>query len=390
MVMSKLKYFVIILLPLVLTGCWDSVEINKRHVILEVAIDKNDQTKEKLTNGQGKKYEVTYTIPDIAKLSGEDSLAEDVKTVIVSKSPSLATSIDEVEHKTQNTLTFSHTKAIILGEDLLKDKELFEATIDGLLRDMQISRGTTILVAKGKAGEITKASNPENPIIGLYIMRYFNNSERSTSYAKQQTLGNMIKDLQNTGITTIPIISQEGGKEGKEGTVLIQGAAVVDDYRFVSWLDKDQVRGELFVDGKIKEVPIIVKYKGQDLTYKIKNQTSKTYFDNKNGEWTANLDINVDGNITEFTFLSPNILFNEENIKEISTLIQKEIINQVQKCIDYSKKINIDFLNIGLEMYRKYPIEWEKYQDKWEVSAYRDTPIKINATVTIHNTGALK
>ncbi len=387
MVMNKLKYFVIILLPLVLTGCWDSVEINKRHVILEVAIDKNDQTKEKLIDGKGKKYEVTYTIPDIAKLSGEDSLAEDVKTVIVSKSPSLATSIDEVEHKTQNTLTFSHTKAIILGEELLKDKELFEATIDGLLRDMQISRGTTILVAKGKAGDITKASNPENPIIGLYIMRYFNNSERSTSYAKQQTLGNMIKELQNTGITTIPIISQEGGKEG---TVLIHGAAVVKDYRLVNWLDKEQVRGGLFVNGKIKEVPIIVKYKGQDLTYKIKNQTSKTSFDNKDGEWTANLDINVEGNITEFTFLSPNILFNEGNIKEISNLIQKEIANQVQKCINYSKKINVDFLNIGLEMYRKHPTEWEKYQDRWEVSAYRDIPIIINATVTIHNTGALK
>ena len=387
MVMNKLKYFVIILLPLVLTGCWDSVEINKRHVVLEVAIDKNSQPQEELAQGQEKKYEVTYTIPDIAKLSGEDSLAKDVKTVIVSKSPSLATSIDEVEHKTQNTLTFSHIKAVILGEDLLKDRKLFEATIDGLLRNLQISRGTTILVAKGKAGEITKASNPENPIIGLYIMRYFNNSERSTSYAKQQTLGNMIKELQNTGITTIPIISQEGGKEG---TVLIQGAAVVDDYRLVSWLNKDQVRGELFVDGKIKEVPIIVKYKGQDLTYKIKNQTSKTFFDNKNGEWTANLDINVDGNITEFTLLDKSILFNEENIKEISNLIQKEITNQVQKCIDYSKKINIDFLNIGLEMYRKHPTEWEKYQDRWEVSAYRDIPIKINATVTIHNTGALK
>lgn len=387
MVMNKLKYFVIILLPLVLTGCWDSVEINKRHVVLEVAIDKNSQSQEELAEGQEKKYEVTYTIPDIAKLSGEDSLAKDVKTVIVSKSPSLATSIDEVEHKTQNTLTFSHIKAVILGEDLLKDRKLFEATIDGLLRNLQISRGTTILVAKGKAGEITKASNSENPIIGLYIMRYFNNSERSTSYAKQQTLGNMIKELQNTGITTIPIISQEGGKEG---TVLIQGAAVVNNYRLVSWLDKEQVRGELFVDGKIKEVPIIVKYKGQDLTYKIKKQTSKTAFDNKNGEWIANLDINVEGNITEFTFLTPDVLFNEESIKQISTLIQKEIANETQKCIDYSKKINVDFLNIGFEMYRKHPTEWEKYRDRWEVSAYRDIPIKINVTVTIHNTGALK
>ena len=249
---------------------------------------------------------------------------------------------------------------------------------------MQVARGTTVLVARGKAGEVTQASNPQNPMIGLYVMKYFNNSERSTSYAKQQTLGNMIKELQNTGITTIPIISEE------EGTVLIQGGAVIKDYKLVDWLDKEQVRGELFVDGKINEVPIVVKYKGQELTYNIESQTSKISFNDKEGRWVVDIDIKTEGNITEFVFSNQNILFNEQSIKEISELIQNELTRQIRTCIDYSKEINVDFLNIGLEMYRKHPSEWDKYKEEWDVSGYKAIPIEIIPTVTIHNTGALK
>lgn len=384
MSINKLKYIIIIFLPFVLTGCWDSVEINERHVVLEVAIDKNDALKQSSTEAQDKRYEVTYTIPDIAKLSGQDSLSEDVKTAIITKSSTIATSVDEVERKTQNTVTFSHTKALVLGEELLKDKELFKATIDGLIRNMQIGRGTSILAVKGKAGKLTQAKNPQNPIIGLYVMKFFNNSERPTSYAKQQTLGNLIKELQNTGVTTIPVISDQ------EGTVLIQGAAVIKDYELADWINKEQVRGELFVEGKIKEVPIVVKYKGENLTYNIEEEESKISFNANNGEWCAEIEIKVKGNITEFVSSEQNELFNESSIREIGSLIKAEINKQTQESIVYSKEINVDFLNIGLEMYRKHPKVWESYKNQWLITGYKNIPIKVVTIVTIHNTGMLE
>ena len=58
-----------------LTGCWDSVELNDRHVVLEIALDKASNTDSKI--GEGDYYEITYTIPDIKKLSGKESLSED-------------------------------------------------------------------------------------------------------------------------------------------------------------------------------------------------------------------------------------------------------------------------------------------------------------------------
>ena len=115
---SKIKWLAIFLLPIFLTGCWDSVEINERNVVLEIAIDKNQDIDKSEPISKQEDYEITYTIPDMKKLSGEDSLAEDVKSSIVTKSPTIEVSVDEVESKSQNTISFSHTQAVILGEEL--------------------------------------------------------------------------------------------------------------------------------------------------------------------------------------------------------------------------------------------------------------------------------
>lgn len=381
---NKLKWLPILLMPFLLTGCWDSVEINERNVVLEVAIDKNKDADQSQPIHKRDSYQITYTIPDIGKLSGEDSLAKDVKTAIVTKSPTVETSVDEVESKSQNTITFSHTQAIVLGEELLKDPELFRGAVDGLMRNMQISRDTDILAAQGEAGELTQGENPQNPILGLYIMKYFNNTERPVSYAKEQIAGNMIKELQDTNITTIPLISTDEKKD-----IEIGGAALIKNYELVDFIGKDVVRGELFVEGKINQVPIVVEYKGVPLTYVIDKENSKITFNNNGSELVANIEILTEGNITEYISTSTKNIFNMEDINEITTLLQEEIRHQVMVAVNKSKELNTDFLNIGLQMYRKHPKQWQNYAPNWNEQGYKNFPIQVQIIPTIKNTGIM-
>ena len=383
----KNKLGLVLLLGLsmfMLTGCWDNVEINERHVVLEIGIDKGQEENLEENIQDRDYYEVTYMIPDIAKLSGENSLAENVKTPIVAKSPTLAKSVDDIESKTQNTLSFTHTKALIFGEELIKDKKLFKAAIDSLIRDKQISRGTNLLVVQGSAGEIVRSNNYQNPMIGLYMMKYFNNTERGTSHAKQQVLGNLVKEIQNTNITTIPEIEMN-----EEGTLKINGAAVIKDYELVGWLDEDEVRGELFIDGRIYKVPIVVEYQGDYLTYDIEQEKRTMSFTDE-GSLKVNIDLVMNGNITEYNSSQNQYVFDEQKIDEISAIIEKQIQNQVQKTIDKSKTMNTDFLNIGLELYRKHPQIWEKYKNNWNTEAYKNLPIQVTMNIIIKNTGAIE
>lgn len=382
---TKICLLPILFLPMFLTGCWDNVEINERHVVLEIALDKNMEVDTAAPVNKQKRYDITYTIPDIGKLSGEDSIGEDVKTVLKTQTPTIATSIDEVETKSQNTISFSHTKALVLGEDLLKDTKLFKQAIDALVRDVSISRDVLVIAVKGKASDLTESQNPQNPIIGLYMMKYFNNAERPASYAKNQTLGQMLTELEDTGVTTIPqaVITEEGG-------IQISGAALIKNYDFVDWLSKQQVRGELFVEGKVNKAPVTIDYKGRPLTYTVQKQKSRITFDEIDGRWAANIKLSVYGDITEYTADENDSIFRDEILNEIAKHLQQEINNEVTVAIDKSKAENVDFLNIGLEMYRKHPKVWNQYKVMWEIDGYKAFPIELSTEVTIQNTGVIE
>lgn len=379
--MKKIIWMLMIVISMFcLTGCWDSVELNDRHVILEIALDKAE--KEQGQIGQESYYEVTYTIPDIKKLSGKESLSDDVKTEMTTISPTLMKSVDDMEAKLQNTLTFSHVKAVILGEELLRDKKMLENVIDSLSRNIEFSRGTNILAVQGKASEITKGENYQNPILGLYIMQYFNNTAKAQGNVIQKCLGDMLREIHETGVTTIPVISNTGEK-----SVEIRGAAIIKDYQIVEWLNLDEVKGLNIIQGDIEGMPIVIKYKNNYLTYKVEDKKSKIIFKDDQGV-EARISTLVRGDVTEGISDINTQIFNKKEIQEIESLLEKEINKKINLSVEKEKKINTDFLNIELELYRKNHRLWEKYKKSGQ-SSINNMKIFIDTNVVVENLGVI-
>lgn len=385
-----IKVIALCMLPMMLTGCWDSTEVNSRSVILELAIDKNTDYKydpERLLDGQPV-YTISYTIPDFGKLSGTDSLAKDVETNLTSQSATIATSIADIELRSKNSVSFSHVKALFLGEDLLKDPKLFKATLDALSRDMLIARNVPLLAVNGEASTTTEIENNEQPILGLYIMDYFNNKERATSFFKKQLVGTYIKEMEDTGVSTLPVFHvDQTDKEEMKGQIDISGGAVIHNNELVGYLTKEEVRGQLLVEGKVRNSPVVVVYEDNLLTYQIKDEKSKIKFKDTPEGPTCLIEMDVKGSISEYLTENGTNLTKDGTIEEIKTLLAEEIITQVGVGIDKSKEMNIDFLGIGQAMYRKHPKMWAKYKPGWLRETYQNMPISIGVNVDIQNTG---
>ncbi len=406
---------------LMLTGCWDSVEINNRSVILEFAIDKylGDNDTSRPLDEQNR-YALTYSIPDMAQLSGTQSLVEDMKTNILVTAPTIATSLDDLETRTRNTITFSHVKVILLGDELLKDPLLFEESIDAITRGRVIARNVPLLAVKGKTEDALNMDNTQQPLLGLYIMNYFNNRERPQAYFKSQLLGNFVKDIQDTGIATMPIFhlpddanslidksaeggdvggdvgGDTGGKSSKTTTEAsatgydISGAAIIKDYKLVDYVDKNVVRGQLIVDGDIKNAPVVIEYDGMPLTYILQHASSRKKFREVDGKMSLVIELDIDGDIAEYISNQTSNIFNTQSMAEIKRLVEEEIIRQAFIAIDKSRELNVDFMHIGLAMYRKEPDMWEHYKHTWDEIGYRTFPIWINVDATIDNTGIIQ
>lgn len=377
----------IIIIPSLCTGCWDSMEINNRSVILEFCLDKNVETKQEkgMSIDKEQRYEMTYSIPDMAKLSGTESLAKDMKSIISIKAPTIGAGIDDLETKTRNTVSFSHVKALLLGQNLLRDSKLFKEAIDAISRDMRLARNVPILAVNGSAAAVAKVENPQHPMVGLYIMNYFNNKERPVSYFKHQLMGNFVKEIQDTGVSTMPIF-----KVGEEDSIEISGGAVIKNYELVDYLTKEEVRGQLLIGGQVKDSPVVVNYKNDYLTYIIKKQKSKIKFEKTSKGLICKVEIMTDGALSEYVSMPGSNIFNKESLEEMETLLEQEIDRQVQVTIDKSKEIETDFLQIGLELYRQHPKWWAEYEKEWQKGGYTNIPIEIKSSVNIRNTGVLQ
>ncbi|OOB80174.1 MAG: hypothetical protein BEN19_06345 [Epulopiscium sp. Nuni2H_MBin003] len=428
-----MKLIKLLFIPFILVGCWDSVEINNRSVILEFAIDKNiDTMDETVPINQRDVYDITYSIPDMAKMSGTESLAKDMKTNILVKSPTIATSLEELEIRTRNTVTFSHVKVVFLGEELLKDPKLLKEAIDSMTRTRSIARNVPMLAVKGKTEDAMNIENTQQPILGLYIMNYFNNKERPEAYFKTQILGNFIRDIQDSGVATMPIFhlpeggqipdtnkkSDDGaekynneeednntednkseGEDSKSDDTVgekndtgfeISGGAVIKDYKLVDYIDKEIVRGQLIIDGSARNIPVVVEHNDNPLTYLAKRVKTKINFGEINNTMHAIINVNMIGEIAEYTTEFSLNEFNPSNMEEIRKLLSDEVYKQIEMTVNKAHELNTDFLNIGLTMYRKNPDMWEKYKHNWQESAFQNMPVYVNIDIDIENTGILR
>ena len=324
-------------MAMVFTGCWDNVEINEKHVVLDFAVDKNPDTKMQTQTGIENVYKVTYSIPDIAKLSGNDSLSDEVKKVLSVNSSTMAKSVSDIEKKTQNTISFSHTKAIMVGSELMKDQDLFKMAIDSFRENMEIGRGTYLLAVDGEAGDVCKASSYQNPIIGLYVMKYFNNTERRVGDNEGQTLGGFSRDMQEIGNSIIPKIASNED----ESTVKVAGGALIKDYEFVDWLDSREIRAKMLIQGKVKNMPLTIEDEDQYFTYQINKERCKLSFEEQNNELVINMNIEIDGGLTEY---SPEILRNtgtEQQLAIIKEKINNNVKSDIANGIQKAKEVKV-------------------------------------------------
>ncbi len=414
------KLSALTLVSLLLTGCWDSVEINNRSVILEFAIDKylGDNDTARPLDDQNR-FAITYSIPDMAKLSGTASLVEDMKTNILVTAPTIATSLDDLETRTRNTITFSHVKVVLIGEELLKDPKLLQESLDAMTRGRLIARNVPLLAVKGKTEDAINIENTQQPILGLYIMNYFNNKERPRAYFKPQLLGNFVRDMQDTGVATIPIfhipedagdsqnaeniaqdndeqggenaLESEGSSTGQEANSTgyeISGGAVIKDYELVDYIDKDIVKGQLIIDGDAKNMPVVVEHQNSPVSFILERCKRKVKFAEIEGQMSVIIEIRASGDIAEYH--PKNGVLTQEDVDEIQVLLQNELVRQASGAVNKAKELNVDFLGIGQQMYRKYVKLWADYEATWEADGFRQMPVYLDVSVEAENTGVFQ
>lgn len=400
--MKKTKItIVIIIVTMFLTGCWDKIELEDRGFVITIGLDgykKNEAEKDedkKPAEIDGKqnesRYVVTMALPNVAELSsGNGSSGGEAgdgstkaKSIKKAASETVSGGMRLIDAYSSQKLYYGHSKACVIGKDILKEPELLKEAIDALERNKEISRKLIILASKGSAEEILNANAPGEPLIGMFVSDFYKNNLKNVGITFRQDLENIIQQFMAYNNTVIPEVSLENNE------IKLGGLAVIKNYKLEGWLNDVQTRGFLWINNDKLGGEITASFENSFIPMRITNKETKVEFEEKDGKINCYINVLVDGNVEEYKF-AESILLNSNKLENLQKEYEKVIENEVYETVDI---LQHDFETDALgfkELCRKnYYKIYQKYADDWE-NAFKDMRINAEANVCIRSSGTTK
>ncbi|RFU66391.1 Ger(x)C family spore germination protein [Peribacillus saganii] len=185
MLLPKRKWFVIlipIMICTLLTGCWDSDEIDDRAVVLAISIDKEEAEKEEIQIAHSGKTADLSDLP-LIRISAQIALPGRIPLGPVTggggggdQSPVWVVSvnghtIDEamlnLQQQVADELFLGHLRIIVVSEEIAR--EGVNRFMDYLKRNPEIRRTAWMVVSEGKADKFMKMAPQLERVPALYL-----------------------------------------------------------------------------------------------------------------------------------------------------------------------------------------------------------------------------
>lgn len=357
-----------------LVGCWDKVEVDQRAFVSSMGIDLND--KDKMN-----RFIVTYEYPNINAIG--KNATEDTKTFVVSTPSS---SIFQAGRQFTTSVAFpfyyKHAKVVVLGEDLANEGKLVREIIDELNRDTKINKKIQILVSEGKAIDILRANIKQDQTTDGIIYTALKGTNNASRFIPQ-TLVEMIKDADYSGVTLVPKIA----KRGKE--VVISGGCVMKDYQHIAWIGEKESRSLSLINGKTKSDTIDVPYKDSIVSYAI-TDVSSTKDVRIDEEIIVDIPIKIEGYLQGYIEGDDRTVYDDEVLKDMEKVIEKFMKKEIERTLKLIQdEYNADLIGIGEDLSKFHHRKWNKIKDRWD-EIFPEVKFNVSIDAKIRRTGLIK
>ncbi len=402
---KKIIIFTIILvIPLILTGCINSEQLNERMLIQAVGVDRIDGV-----------IEITLQVyaPATQGGSGISATADNAK--IVKASGATVTDALQTATLTQGKTVFmGHNRILVLGRDLAENEIL--STLDYFSSNSSSRHNISVVIADDKASDILTAKINQG-IVPAETLEKMLTRATEIGMLKNVKLYELLSTLQNDYESAVlpiikitkedeqkeeeqiqPVSSESSGEESSSqdsqsksneletiSDIKVTGMGIIKDGRLQNQIDTKQSRGLLFILNEVNNTTFTVDSDVFGLTaVQIYNSKSKITPTFEKDKITFNLEINSQallGQKEKNTKLDENLLKQLE--QETVIMIENECKQAFEIGVIQS---NADIFEFGNLLWIKNHNLWETKRDNWENSV-NEIAFTVDANVVINRVG---
>ncbi len=395
------KIRVVILLYIViplLSGCWDSKEIEQRATVLAIGVDIASE-KERKKEDEISHLSEKFPIPDEEMIKvtaqiavpgriplGPQQPGGSVKPVLVVEvvGHTFQDAMLSLQQEVADELFLGHLRIIVLSQDIARSGTI--RFNDFLRRNPEIRRTASLVVSKESAAKYMKITPELERIPSLYLADMVDNLSAIGKFPPS-FIGLFWTIYSSKGQDPyLPYLKLKG-----KSTIQLNGLAYFHHDKMVGKTSPLEIGVFMAVRGIGRGgYGAFVEVPGKDETVLVRavSRNTRTKVTLKNGKPHVSIKIQYESEIDEKE--SANIRLSDSAIlKKIEKESSKNTKKSIEKLIAKTQKTKSDIFGFGEHFRAKLPQYWNKNvktKDKWD-EVYMNVTFDVKVDTHIHRVG---
>lgn len=370
-----MKKFIIILLIILLTGCYNYKELNKIAIVSSIAIDKKDNE---------------YLVSAQVMNAKEDEESESSQVVVYeAKGKSINEALRNMTMKSPRTIYGGHLSKLVISEEIAKEGVI--NVIDVFQRLTEIRNEFTITVSRNiKAADVIKIMTSTESVPAEYVKTSLETADVYSALTYSTKLDEFVSLYLKKGIDPVIAVLQVDDYKKKGTTtdntqttdpitkIVLDNIAITDEGKFEKYLSKDETIGYNFIKNQVQEM--IVPIKCDDNYYasiSILKSKTKPKVIKINNKYQIKFDIKANGVLSEYNCSKE--LTDKDVIDDLEKKTKNKIKYYINEALNAQKNSKSEFLGLKRTIYLDYP----NYKDE-------EFDVKLNINFQLSRKGELR
>ncbi|GAA3403655.1 Ger(x)C family spore germination protein [Paenibacillus hodogayensis] len=349
---------------LLLTGCWDRIEINDMAIVMGAGIDQDDQNKVHLSV---EVYLPTGSSADSAQSGSDSGSSKDQSGTITASASggSLSEALGHLQERLSRRLYWGHNNIYIIGKK--RAEHGIQEDLEFVLRFIGMRERASFYVSEGRANEVLQVV-PYLERSAVEALRELSKTQVSTEVDMKHILERIVRNPEQTFYVPHVLSGPEMVDKGhirNTDEPYFRGLAVLKNGKLVGTLDNDSMLGTLWLTDRVKSSTQIAYPAGRGkITMSLSSSsTERLPRILPDGTWEMRIKVRYEGDIVQNTAsLDP---MKPEELEQIVEGANTYIRSRIERALESLQKKQADVLDFGEQFHKKYPKAWKQEKANW-------------------------